>query len=48
MGATHFHNPELLQMMSVLAPETKLLELIDSKLFPEGCGDVVGMGGAVE
>ena len=30
-----FHNPELLQMMSVLAPETKLLELIDTKLFPK-------------
>jgi hypothetical protein len=35
-GVTHYHHPELLQMMSVLAPENKLLELIDSELFGEG------------
>jgi hypothetical protein len=33
-GVGHYHHPELLEMMSVLSPETKLLELIDSKLFP--------------
>src|SRR4029434_1391447 len=32
-GTQHFHHPELLDMMSVLAPETKLLDLIDQKLF---------------
>ena len=35
-GVTHFHHPELVQMMSVLAPETKLLELIDTELFGDG------------
>lgn len=34
-GVTHFHHPELMKMMSVLAPETKLLELIDTKVFPK-------------
>ncbi len=34
-GVTHYHHPELLQMMSVLAPETKLLELIDTELWRE-------------
>ncbi|MGB8168117.1 MAG: hypothetical protein WCF18_11540 [Chthoniobacteraceae bacterium] len=38
-GVTHFHHPELLEMMNVLAPETKLLELIDAKLFPKGALD---------
>lgn len=32
-GVKHFHHPELLAMMNVLSPETKLLELIDVKLF---------------
>jgi len=32
-GVQHFHHPELLDMMNVLAPETKLLDLIDQKLF---------------
>lgn len=34
-GVVHYHHPELLQMMSVLAPETKMLELIDTTLFPK-------------
>jgi len=34
-GVVHYHQPELLQMMSTLAPETKLLELIDTKLWPK-------------
>lgn len=34
-GVTHYHHPDLLEMMSVLAPETKLLELIDARLFPK-------------
>lgn len=33
-GVTHFHHPDLLEMMNVLSPETKLLELIDVRLFP--------------
>lgn len=33
-GATHYHQPDLVRMMSALAPETKLLELIDTRLFP--------------
>jgi energy-coupling factor transporter ATP-binding protein EcfA2 len=28
-GVTHFHHPELLEMMNVLSPEAKLMELID-------------------
>ncbi len=32
-GIRHFHHPELCQMMGALAPETKLLELIDTRLF---------------
>ncbi|MEA3207878.1 MAG: hypothetical protein QOE70_935 [Chthoniobacter sp.] len=38
-GVGHFHHPELLEMMNVLAPETKLLELIDAKLFPKSAMD---------
>ena len=34
-GVKHYHNAELLQMMSVLAPETKLMELLDSELWKE-------------
>ncbi len=34
-GVTHFHHPELLEMMNVLAPEMKLLELIDLELWRE-------------
>lgn len=34
-GVQHYHHPELLNAMSVLAPETRLLELIDSKFFPK-------------
>lgn len=39
-GVKHFHHQELLDMMSVLSPETKLLELIDAKLFPKGSGSI--------
>ncbi|MEA3207674.1 MAG: hypothetical protein QOE70_731 [Chthoniobacter sp.] len=38
-GVTHFHHPDLLAMMNVLSPETKLLELIDVRLFPPGVID---------
>jgi energy-coupling factor transporter ATP-binding protein EcfA2 len=33
-GVGYYHHHELLEMMNVLSPETKLLELIDVKLFP--------------
>jgi hypothetical protein len=32
-GITHFHHPEILEALGTLAPETKLLELIDTALF---------------
>jgi hypothetical protein len=37
-GVIHYHNPELMQMMDALAPETKLLELIDAEIFGTGKG----------
>lgn len=40
-GVTHYHHPELMQMMSVLSPEAKLLELIDSRLWT-GTGKLLG------
>jgi len=33
-GVTHFHHPELVQAIDSLAPEQKLLLLLDSELFP--------------
>ena len=32
-GITHFHHPDILEALGTLAPETQLLELIDSELF---------------
>jgi hypothetical protein len=32
-GITHFHHPEILEAISAMAPETRLLELIDARLF---------------
>jgi hypothetical protein len=32
-GITHFQHPDILQTLTTLAPETRLLELIDSELF---------------
>jgi len=32
-GVTHFHHPEILQAVDELAPEARLLDLIDDKLF---------------
>jgi hypothetical protein len=35
-GITHFHHPELLRAIDDLAPENRLLTLIDTELFKEG------------
>lgn len=35
-GVVHYHHPDLLQMMSVLSPEAKLLELIDARFWSSG------------
>lgn len=32
-GITHFHHPEILEAISAMAPETRLLEMIDARLF---------------
>ncbi len=32
-GITHFHHPEILQAINTLAPEYRLLRLIDEELF---------------
>jgi Bifunctional DNA primase/polymerase, N-terminal len=32
-GITHFHHPDILEAISAMAPETRLLELIDARLF---------------
>ncbi len=32
-GITHFHHPEILEALGTLAPETRLLEIIDTELF---------------
>jgi hypothetical protein len=32
-GITHFHHPDILEAISAMAPETRLLELIDVQLF---------------
>ena len=39
-GVNHYHNPELLEMMNVLSPEAKLLEMVDSQ-WPYLFGDFV-------
>jgi hypothetical protein len=33
-GITHFHHPELLQGIDALAPESRLLDIIDAVVFP--------------
>jgi hypothetical protein len=33
-GVKHFHHPHILEMLSDLAPETRLLAIIDGSLFP--------------
>lgn len=35
-GATHYHHPELLEMMDAQSPERRMLELIDAHYFPAG------------
>lgn len=35
-GITDFHHPEIIDAIGNLAPETRLLDLIDSSLFPTG------------
>lgn len=32
-GITHFHHPEILDALGTFAPETKLLEMIETELF---------------
>lgn len=32
-GITHYHQPEILEALGTFAPETKLLEMIDTELF---------------
>ena len=32
-GITHFHHPDILEAISAMAPETRLLEMIDARLF---------------
>jgi hypothetical protein len=32
-GITHFHHPDILEALGTLAPETQLLEIIDTELF---------------
>lgn len=32
-GITHFHHPEILEAISAMAPETRLLELIEARFF---------------
>jgi hypothetical protein len=32
-GITHYHHPEILEALGTLAPETRLLEIIDTELF---------------
>lgn len=39
-GITHFHHPELLTAIDALAPEYRLLSLIDGELFAPYIGDV--------
>ncbi|MFN7138863.1 MAG: primase-helicase family protein [Limisphaerales bacterium] len=34
-GITHYHHPELLESLDTLAPETKLLNIIDAHLFSD-------------
>jgi hypothetical protein len=34
-GVAHYHHPEILEMMNVLAPEMKLLELMDLELWKD-------------
>jgi hypothetical protein len=34
-GITHYHHPELLEAIDRLAPQTRLLWLIDAELFPD-------------
>lgn len=34
-GVTHYHNEELMQMMSALSPEMKLMEIIDAELWKD-------------
>ncbi len=38
-GITHFHHPDILQAIDNLAPEFRLLRLIDEELFPDGSVD---------
>jgi hypothetical protein len=35
-GATHYHHPELLEMIDAQSPERRMLELIDAHYFPAG------------
>ena len=35
-GVTHFHHPDILQAIDNLAPESRLLRLIDEELFEIG------------
>ncbi len=37
-GVTHYHHPEIVDAINQLAPETKLLSLIDAALFSPGDG----------
>jgi hypothetical protein len=46
-GIKHFHHPDLLAAIDTLAPETRLLNLIDGELFPP-YGDDVWKGSSEE
>ncbi len=39
-GVTHYHHPELVDLMTQLEKEGELLELIDMELWPDGEGDL--------
>lgn len=47
-GILHFHHPELLESLRSLAPETKLLEIIDRSIFKEQKGPWEGTAGELE
>ena len=45
-GVTHFHHPEIVEALNELAPEARLLSLIDAVLFPPGAGTPIWTGSA--
>lgn len=45
-GVKHYHHPEIVGILDTLAPEARLLSLIDGALFPEPGGDLLGVANA--